>query len=206
MARRGPGQPPLLKRRPEEDRSRLCRAESDQFTQKDPIGIAGGMNLYGFADGDPINFSDPLGLCVDACILTGPSVLGAGLIIAGTATALTAIAHGDELGDALSAGARAARDFTTGVWAAVRDKQHEKHLGGTAANIETHFGWLSGAEGPGKDPNRWGDKWKNDIRKGIREMRQRVERLRNDAKREQWEKRIEQFERRLRETKGGSQQ
>ena len=33
------------------------------FTQEDPIGLAGGLNLYGFAGGDPINFSDPFGLC-----------------------------------------------------------------------------------------------------------------------------------------------
>jgi len=36
------------------------------LTQEDPIGLAGGLNLYGFAGGDPINFSDPFGLC------TGP--------------------------------------------------------------------------------------------------------------------------------------
>jgi hypothetical protein len=36
-----------------------------QFTQEDPIGLAGGMNLYGFANGDPINFSDPFGLKAD---------------------------------------------------------------------------------------------------------------------------------------------
>lgn len=35
------------------------------YTQQDPIGIAGGLNLYGFARGDPINFSDPFGL--DPC-------------------------------------------------------------------------------------------------------------------------------------------
>jgi uncharacterized protein RhaS with RHS repeats len=33
------------------------------FTQIDPIGLAGGLNLYGFAGGDPVNFSDPFGLC-----------------------------------------------------------------------------------------------------------------------------------------------
>ena len=36
------------------------------FTQEDPIGLAGGLNLYGFAGGDPINFSDPFGLCAQA--------------------------------------------------------------------------------------------------------------------------------------------
>jgi len=34
-----------------------------RFTQEDPIGLAGGMNLYGFGGGDPVNFSDPFGLC-----------------------------------------------------------------------------------------------------------------------------------------------
>ena len=31
--------------------------------QQDPIGIAGGANVYGFAGGDPVNFDDPFGLC-----------------------------------------------------------------------------------------------------------------------------------------------
>ena len=29
----------------------------------DPIGLAGGLNAYGFAGGDPVNYSDPFGLC-----------------------------------------------------------------------------------------------------------------------------------------------
>ena len=33
-----------------------------QCTQQDPIGIAGGANVYGFAGGDPVNFDDPFGL------------------------------------------------------------------------------------------------------------------------------------------------
>ena len=38
-------------------------------TQPDPIGLAGGLNLYGYAGGDPINFSDPFGLA--PCRVTG---------------------------------------------------------------------------------------------------------------------------------------
>ena len=36
------------------------------FTQEDPIGLAGGLNLYGCTGGDPINFSDPFGLCPES--------------------------------------------------------------------------------------------------------------------------------------------
>lgn len=43
----------------------MARAAIRFFTQEDPIGLAGGLNLYGFAGGDPVNFSDPFGLCPD---------------------------------------------------------------------------------------------------------------------------------------------
>jgi RHS repeat-associated protein len=44
-------------------RNRYYDPATGKFTQEDPIGLAGGLNLYGFAGGDPINFSDPFGLC-----------------------------------------------------------------------------------------------------------------------------------------------
>jgi RHS repeat-associated protein len=44
-------------------RNRYYDPATGQFTQEDPIGLAGGLNLYGFAGGDPVNFSDPFGLC-----------------------------------------------------------------------------------------------------------------------------------------------
>jgi RHS repeat-associated protein len=44
-------------------RNRYYDPSTGRFTQEDPIGLAGGMNLYGFANGDPVNFSDPFGLC-----------------------------------------------------------------------------------------------------------------------------------------------
>jgi hypothetical protein len=68
-------------------RSRLDRPEGISsvrtvpFTQQDPIGLAGGLNLYGFANGDPVNFSDPFGLC--PCVLLVPAAAGAGGLTAG---------------------------------------------------------------------------------------------------------------------------
>jgi uncharacterized protein RhaS with RHS repeats len=32
------------------------------YTQQDPIGLSSGVNLYGYAGGDPVNMSDPYGL------------------------------------------------------------------------------------------------------------------------------------------------
>jgi len=40
------------------------------YTQQDPIEIAGGLNLYGFANGDPVNFHDPFGLSADTVKFT----------------------------------------------------------------------------------------------------------------------------------------
>ncbi|MGH9892173.1 MAG: RHS repeat-associated core domain-containing protein, partial [bacterium] len=43
-------------------RNRYYDPATGRFTQEDPIGLAGGLNLYGFANGDPVNFGDPFGL------------------------------------------------------------------------------------------------------------------------------------------------
>ena len=43
-----------------------------RFTQEDPAGLAGGINAYGFAGGDPVNYSDPFGLCAN------PTAMGLG--------------------------------------------------------------------------------------------------------------------------------
>ena len=43
-------------------RNRYYDPATGRFTQEDPIGLAGGLNLYGFAAGDPVTYSDPFGL------------------------------------------------------------------------------------------------------------------------------------------------
>ena len=46
-------------------RNRNYDPQTGRFTQEDPIGLAGGINLYGYAGGDPVNNSDPFGLVAD---------------------------------------------------------------------------------------------------------------------------------------------
>ncbi len=43
-------------------RNRYLDPQTGRFTQEDPLGLAGGLNLYAFGGGDPVNFSDPFGL------------------------------------------------------------------------------------------------------------------------------------------------
>ena len=43
-------------------RNRSYDPNTARFTQEDPLGLAGGLNLYGFAGGDLVDFSDPFEL------------------------------------------------------------------------------------------------------------------------------------------------
>jgi hypothetical protein len=44
-------------------RNRWYDPGTGRFTQEDPIGFAGGINLYAYAGNDPVTYSDPFGLC-----------------------------------------------------------------------------------------------------------------------------------------------
>lgn len=57
-----------------------------RFLQPDPIGYQGGMNLYEYCHGDPLNFSDPLGLSelglgLAAGLGIAGMVIGGGLVV-----------------------------------------------------------------------------------------------------------------------------
>ncbi|MBL8998758.1 MAG: RHS repeat-associated core domain-containing protein [Gemmatimonadetes bacterium] len=103
-------------------RNRYYDPASGRFTQMDPIGLAGGLNLYGFAGGDPVNFSDPFGLCPDPedgwCRLFEAGMAGLGAtvgLIAGGGVGLGATVLS---GGALAAPAVAATAATTALGAA----------------------------------------------------------------------------------------
>jgi RHS repeat-associated protein len=59
-------------------RNRYYNPQTGTFTQPDPIGIAGGLNVYGYADGDPVTYSDPMGLCPCANLHAKVGRAGAG--------------------------------------------------------------------------------------------------------------------------------
>jgi RHS repeat-associated protein len=44
-------------------RNRMYDLRSGRWTQEDPIGVAGGINLYQYSGNNPVAFSDPWGLC-----------------------------------------------------------------------------------------------------------------------------------------------
>ena len=62
----------------------------------DPIGIAGGVNLYGFAGGDPVNYSDPFGLwpCPQLCASPSQYIRGVGEAVWNNLAAKTSAAIG----------------------------------------------------------------------------------------------------------------
>jgi RHS repeat-associated protein len=54
---------------------RAFNAGQGRFNQTDPIGMAGGVNMYTYVGGDPVNFIDPLGLvnCAGEALIALPS-------------------------------------------------------------------------------------------------------------------------------------
>jgi|GEM_PF-3220560 len=53
-------------------RNRYYQPSTGRFLQRDPIGYEGGLNLYAFCNGDPVNKNDPSGLDGDLKVHSRP--------------------------------------------------------------------------------------------------------------------------------------
>lgn len=71
-------------------RNRYYDPSSGQFTQEDPIGFNGGLNLYAFADGDGLNQSDAFGLCPEWINGTPCAVNFGGFYLSGSFATMSA--------------------------------------------------------------------------------------------------------------------
>jgi uncharacterized protein RhaS with RHS repeats len=50
-------------------RNRAYDQTTGRWTQEDPIGVAGGLNLYQFNGNNPVSHNDPFGLCPDGSLV-----------------------------------------------------------------------------------------------------------------------------------------
>ena len=118
---------------------RWYRAGWGRYSQSDPIGLRGGMNLFGYANGNSLRFVDPLGLVAWSCFTSEVSFgeLGA-------AGLFSAVCKSDCVGGKRTWGAYAIGGFGFGAgWAFPAEIEGWDLQDGTATpdatNLEGHF-------------------------------------------------------------------
>mgnify|MGYP001764784160 CR=1 FL=1 len=140
-------------------------------TQEDPIGLSGGLNLYGYGAGDPVNNADPFGLCpwdeadaphevsVGTSCFDGAAAVGVALFSAleGARGAISRVAAGIRHSRAVRAvrsASRFADDVPTAENAALKDaianlfRSGDEIPGGTAGALRYEI--LTGSRIGGK--------------------------------------------------------
>jgi RHS repeat-associated protein len=139
-------------------RNRYYDPEVGQFTQEDPIGLAGGLNLYGYADGDPVNFSDPFGLC-PMCVV-GLVVLeeaARGAVVGGVSGALMQVAANKLSGAPIWEGVGEATAVGAGVGAVTAGVGSAIRIGRAVTQARSATGFARGAAASKAEANAAGE-------------------------------------------------
>ena len=108
-------------------RARYYDAHIGRFISEDPIGFEGGLNLYAYVGGNPINLVDPSGLAATECNGCAISTVGPFDLIGGGAAAAKLLYSGGRslLGILGGAAAKHLDDVARGV-----DPNKLKHIFG----------------------------------------------------------------------------
>lgn len=163
-------------------RARYYDPLTGKFLQKDPIGLAGGINLYGYVGSNPVNAIDPMGLIAPAVPLMAPVIVpalqGIGPVataLGGLALAAISVTGGDSVKDQASE--------RQGEYEAYKRRCGEKPPGGLDECEELR--WLiQRAKDCQRMRQAWDDKWQpgrhaQEIAKLDREIRNLQKRLEN---------------------------
>jgi uncharacterized protein RhaS with RHS repeats len=185
-------------------RNRYFSPTTGQFTQEDPLGTAGGLNLYGFGGGDPVNFSDPFGLCepwpVCAIELAGAGARG-GTIVGGALGALGG-PEGIPVGGAVGRVVGALGGFTVGTAGAIGIYLASKHARGIErTNVslgiaQRHLDQIGGLGPDDEDPEGKKKDWLRDARKHLTNARKYVEDVKGKS-RDELMRRIDQLQQQI---------
>ncbi len=104
-------------------RNRWYDPQSGRFLTQDPIGLAGGVNLYAYAGNNPAAFSDPYGLMAECHPETDPNCTVASVQARGNDVIVT---YNDGSQDRRHGGTRAWRDNNPGN---IRDDPNDGRAG-----------------------------------------------------------------------------
>ncbi len=148
------------------------------FTQGDPIGLAGGVNQYGYVGGDPVNHSDPFGLT--PALVCGIPVL----LPACWATA------------SLIGGALATTGVAVGLWLSGRHRQAVDRVETDLSIAGEHIDAAAGGPDNGDEDPNWVKDKLDDAQKHLNNARKHVEKAVGRTRRE-LERRIDEAQRQV---------